>query len=515
MEKKNTSAYHPMLIIDFGSQTCHLISRRIRDLGVETKIVYPKDALQEIKKINPQGIIFSGGPSSVYENGAPSIDTRIFSLSIPILGICYGWQLIAHLLAGKVESGKKEYGPAKLKITNFDNLFYGFPEQTSVWESHGDTVIKAPYSFSVIASTDAVSFAAVKHVKENIYGVQFHPESSHTEKGQLLFSNFISRICRIPLVPKKINTEEMIQLIKEKVGKRMVIGAFSGGTDSVVAGALVAKAIGKQFIPVYIESGLMRGGTVERIRTVFPKILNMSVKVVEAKKEFLHALKGIVDPEQKRKTIGKLYIQLFEKELKKHPEAHFLMQGTTYADFIHSKGTKHAAHIKSHHNVGGLPTEMKMELLEPLKYYYTDQVRQIGLQIGLPKDVVFQQPFPGPGHAVRILGEVTRERLAKQIHADAVLVDELKKSKWYSKVFQCWTILTNAKSTAVKGDARFFGDVVAIRVVHSKDRMSADWVDLPYKVLQRISTRIVNEVPGVSRVVYDITTKPPATMEWE
>lgn len=504
-----------IIIVDFGSQTCHLISRRIRDLGVETKIIDPKEALKAIERYNPKGIIFSGGPSSVYENGAPTIDKRILTLPIPVLGICYGWQLIAHLLGGKVESGKKEYGPANLATSDFDTLFYGFPKQTPVWESHGDTVIKAPKDFSILGSTDTVSFAAVKHSSKNIYGVQFHPESSHTEKGQLLFNNFITRICRIPLTPKKIKTDEMIQQIKEQVGNRIVIGAFSGGTDSVVAGALVAKAIGKKFIPVYIESGLMRSGTVERIRTEFPKILGMRVTVIEAKKEFLSALKGVVDPEQKRKTIGKLYVQLFEKELVKYPKAHFLMQGTTYADFIHSKGTKNAAHIKSHHNVGGLPSEMKLELLEPLKYYYTDQVRQIGLQIGLPKDVVFQQPFPGPGHAVRILGEVTSERLAKQVQADAVLVDEMKKSKWYHRVFQCWTILTDSKSTAVKGDARFFGDVVAIRIVNSKDRMSADWVDLPYAVLQRISTRIVNEVPGVSRVVYDITTKPPATMEWE
>lgn len=511
--KKSTQL--TILIVDFGSQTCHLIGRRLRDLGVETKIIDPKDAVSEVKKTNPRGIIFSGGPSSVYEKGAPTIDKKIFAFSIPILGICYGWQIIAHLLSGEVKSGKKEYGPANLKISNFDSLFYGFPSKVSVWESHGDTVIKAPNNYSIIASTGTVSYAAVKHNMQNIYGVQFHPESSHTEKGQLLFNNFITRICKIPLTPKKIDTNEMIQQIKEKVGNRMVIGAFSGGTDSAVAGALVAKAIGKQFIPVYIESGLMRQGTTERIKKIFPKILGLRVKIVEAKKDFLLALKGIIDPEEKRKTIGRLYVTLFEKELVKNPNAHFLMQGTTYADFIHSKGTKNAAHIKSHHNVGGLPKEMKLELLEPLKYYYTDQVREIGLQIGLPKEVVFQQPFPGPGHVVRILGEVTAEKLAKQIQADAVLIDEMKKSKWYDKVFQCWTILTNSKSTAVKGDARFFGDVIAIRIVNSKDRMSANWVDLPYKVLQRISTRIVNEVPGVSRVVYDITTKPPATMEWE
>jgi len=504
-----------ILLIDFGSQTCHLIGRRLKDLGVEVNIINPETALTAIKKYQPKGIILSGGPSSVYEKNAPTIDKKIFSLDIPILGICYGWQLTAHLLRGKVESGKKEYGPANLKISDFESLFYGLPKNTVVWESHGDAVINIPNNFKTIASTKMVAYAAVKHKTHNIFGVQFHPESSHTENGKLLFSNFITRICKIPLVPKKINVKEIVLQIKEKVGNHIVIGAFSGGTDSAVAGALVARAIGKNFIPVYIESGLMREGTSLRIKTVFPKLLGMKVKVIEAKIIFLKALKGVIDPELKRKVIGKLYIQLFEKELKNYPHAHFLMQGTTYADFIHSKGTKNSAHIKSHHNVGGLPKNLKLKLLEPLKYFYTDQVRKIGLQIGLPKEVVFQQPFPGPGHAVRILGEVTAKRLKKQVLADAVLVDEMKKSGWYKKVFQCWTVLTNAKSTAVKGDARFFGDVIAIRIVNSKDRMSANWVNLPYDVLQRISTRIINEVPEVSRVVYDITTKPPATMEWE
>lgn len=504
-----------ILLVDFGSQTCHLIGRRLRDMGVKVNIVDPENAFALINKYQPKGIILSGGPSSVYEKGAPSIDKKIFSLNIPILGICYGWQLTTYLLGGKVESGKKEYGPANLEITDFDSLFYGFPKKIFVWESHGDTVMKVPNNFITIASTETVPFAAVKHQVQNIFGVQFHPESSHTEKGGLLFNNFVTRICKIPLVPKKINVEEIVQQIKEKVGNRIVIGAFSGGTDSAVAGMLVAKAIGKKFIPLYVESGLMREGTGNRIKTLFPKLLGMRVKVVNAKKIFLKKLKGVVDPEQKRKTIGKLYIQLFEKELKNTPKIHFLMQGTTYADFIHSKGTKNSAHIKSHHNVGGLPKNLKLELLEPLKFFYTDEVRKIGLSLNLPKEVVFQQPFPGPGHAVRILGEVTPERLEKQVMADAVLVNEMKKSGWYEKVFQCWTILTNSKSTAVKGDARFFGDVIAIRILNSKDRMSANWVNLPYEVLQRISTRIVNEVPGVSRVVYDITTKPPATMEWE
>lgn len=504
-----------ILIIDFGSQTCHLISRRLKDLGVETKITEPEQALHEIKQLNPKGIIFSGGPLSVYAEGAPTIDKKIFDLSIPILGICYGWQLTSHLLGGKVTLTKSEYGPAELSIDDFDDLFYGLPKTLTVWESHGDSVIAMPKGFTKIASTKSLRFACAKHTTKPIFAVQFHPESSHTQKGNLIFENFATRICKIPLIPKKINIYEIIDQIKEKVGKNLVVGAFSGGTDSVVAGTLVAKAIGKQFIPFYVESGLMREDTIVRIKNVFPKILGTKINIIQAKKEFLQALKGKVDPEDKRKAIGNLYVKLFEKACKKYKNVQFLMQGTTYADFIHSKGTKNAAHIKSHHNVGGLPVDMNLKLLEPLKYFYTDQVREIGLLLKLPKEIVFQQPFPGPGHAVRILGEITPEKLKKQIHADNILVDEMKKTGWYEKVFQCWTILTNAQSTAVKGDGRFFGDVIAIRVISSVDRMSADWVDLPYFVLQQISTRIVNEVRGVSRVVYDITTKPPATMEWE
>lgn len=502
-------------IIDFGSQTCHLIGRRLTDLGVENTIIEPENAMSKIKTKPPHGIIFSGGPNSVYERGAPTIDASIFDLSIPILGICYGWQLTSHILGGTVQLVKSEYGPANLQVSAHDDLLYGFPKESLVWESHGDSVIKMPQGFEVIASTHTVPFAAAHHPQKNIYGVQFHPESSHTERGTLLFENFATRICKVPLVPKKINTDEIITQIRHTVGDQSVIGAFSGGTDSAVAGALVARAIGKKFIPIYIESGLMRSDTIDRIKNEFPRVLGVKVKIIYAKKEFLSALRGVTDPEKKRKVIGNLYIRLFERELTKHTNVSFLMQGTTYADFIHSKGTKNAAHIKSHHNVGGLPKNMKLKLLEPLKYFYTDQVRQIGTLLKLPKDIVYQQPFPGPGHAVRILGEVTEERLNKQVQADAVLVDEMKKTGWYNKVFQCWTILTNAQSTAVKGDGRFFGDVIALRIVSTKDRMSADWVDMPYSVLQKISTRIVNEVRGVSRVVYDITTKPPATMEWE
>lgn len=502
-------------IIDFGSQTAHLIGRRLRDLGIAVEYVEPEDAVATIARLSPAGIIFSGGPSSVYEQGAPTIDTKIFDLGLPVLGICYGWQLMARLLGGEVKSGKKEYGPTQFRKLSESLLLHNLPAVSKVFESHGDTVAKMPNEFHIIGSTEDVTIAAAADEERKLYGVQFHPEMHHTQYGKKILGNFATRICNLPVKYVRINTNALINEIRETVGDAEVIGAFSGGTDSVVAGALVAKAVGKQFVPVYIDSGFMRADTLGRIENDFPAILGLPVKVIHAKEEFLSRLQGVADPESKRKVIGKLYIELFERELQYHPRAKFLLQGTTYADFIHSQGTKLSAHIKSHHNVGGLPKDMKLKLLEPIRYYYTDQVRKIGSRLGLPKDMVFQQPFPGPGHAVRIIGEITPKRLEQQILADMIVVDELKKSGWYDRVFQCWSIMTGTNSTAVKGDGRFFGEVVAVRIIDSKDRMTAGWVRLPYNVLSKISTRIVNEVPDVSRVVYDITTKPPATMEWE
>lgn len=503
-----------ILIVDFGGQTTHLIGRRLRDMGINSEIINPEEANKTLLSKRPRGIILSGGPSSVYEKGAPTLPKSFFECSIPMLGICYGWQLMAHLLGGSVKPSRKEYGPAQLEIQGISPLFSGISSST-VWMSHGDSVVKVPSGFIILGSTQRVQFGAVVNPKKKMYGIQFHPEATHTEKGILLLENFATHICNLPMKPKKIDVDSIISYIKERVGKNMVIGAFSGGTDSVVAGVLMAKAIGKQFKPFYVDNGLMRDATLPRMKTVFPKLLGMPVEIISVEKDFLKALKGVTDPEMKRKAIGKQYILSFEKQLKKYPKATFLMQGTTYADFIHSQGTKHSAHIKSHHNVGGLPKNMKLELVEPLKYYYTDQVREIGTKIGLPKDAVFQQPFPGPGHAVRILGEVTKERLMKQKLADSILLEEMKNAGWYEKVFQCWTILTGTNSTAVKGDGRFYGEVVALRLVNTIDRMSVDWAYPPQSLLQRISSRIVNEVPQVSRVVLDITTKPPATMEWE
>lgn len=507
-----------ILVVDFGGQTAHLITRRLKDLGVEASLIDPDDVLRLASRAqdkHPAGLIFSGGPASVYEISAPTIDKKIFDLGIPILGICYGWQLMAHILGGEVESGDKEYGPTILTISKFDSLFYGLPTFTKVIESHGDSVKKMPPGFVTLAKTETVKFAAVENVRPKLYGVQFHPEAHHSEHGSEMLGNFATRICNLSLHPQKLDVAEMVAEIKEKVGNKKVIGAFSGGTDSAVAGALVAKAIGKNFIPFFVDSGLMREETLDRIRNKFPKILGVPVEIIPARQLFLARLKGISDPEEKRKKIGALYIELFERELKKHKDAKYLLQGTTYADFIHSQGTKRSAHIKSHHNVGGLPKKMKFKLLEPLRYFYTDQVREIGIKIGLPREAVYQQSFPGPGHSVRIVGEVTKERLAKQVQADGIVVEELRKSGWYKKVFQCWSVMTDTNSTAVKGDGRFYGEVVAVRIVNSKDRMSAEIARVPYEILEKIAARIVNEVPNVSRVVYDITSKPPATMEWE
>jgi len=506
-----------ILVVDFGSQTAHLIKRRLKDLGILAELIDPDDALRfaSLSQGKPSGLIFSGGPSSVYESAVPSIDRKIFSLKIPILGICYGWQLMAHLLGGEVESGDKEYGPTILTISNFKNLFYGLPTPTKVIESHGDTVKKMPPGFISLARTETVKFAAVVNLEKKFYGVQFHPEAYHSDHGTEILKNFATIVCNLALNPQKLNIEEIIEEIKEKVGNKKVIGAISGGTDSAVAGALVAKAIGGNFIPFFVDSGLMREETIERIKKDFLKVLGLPVEIISARDLFLARLKGVTDPEEKRKKIGALYIELFERELKKHKDVKYLLQGTTYADFIHSQGSKRSAHIKSHHNVGGLPKNMKFKLLEPLRYFYTDQVREIGIKIGLPRDIIYQQPYPGPGHAVRIVGEVTKERLAQQIQADGIVVEELKKSGWYKKVFQCWSVMTGVNSTAVKGDGRFYGEVVAVRIVNSKDRMSAEIARIPYKILEKIASRIVNEVPNVSRVVYDITSKPPATMEWE
>lgn len=506
-----------ILIVDFGSQTAQLIERRIKDFGAETLFVTPDEALIHIKKKKPRGIILSGGPSSVYGADSPTIDPSIFNLKIPVMAICYGMQLLMHVHGGKVVSGKKEYGPAVLQTKNTHKLLNGVADNTTVWMSHGDEVIEIPQGFTPVASTTHVPYAMVVNDKEKLYGMLFHPEVEHTEFGDSILKNFVE-LCETPLIEKVINIENLIEDIRKTVGKDAVIGAVSGGVDSTVAAALTAKAIGKQFIPFYVDNGLMRSGTTEQVQEIFTHI-EVPVNVVSCEDEMLQKLVGVTDPEEKRKIIGNFYIELFEREMekliKKGKNVKYLLQGTIYSDVIESKGTKHASKIKSHHNVGGLPERMKLALLEPLRTFYKDEVRIIGSKLGLPEHFVHKQPFPGPGYGVRIRGEVTKERLMAERIADVIVLEELEKANLLKSVFISFPVMTGAQSTAVKGDGRFFGEVVALRVVESRDVMTSKWSHLPYEVLQAISSRIVNEVPGISRVVYDITTKPPATMEWE
>ena len=507
-----------IVLVDFGSQTAHLIGRRIRDFGVEVEIVEPEVALDRINEIKPQGIVLSGGPASVYGEGAPQMDPKALDLGIPTLSICYGFQFVARALGGEVIGGKKEYGPAELRIKDLDSEFVkDTPDMFTVWMSHGDEIIKLPEGFEVLGETTDVPFALSVDKKRKIIGMLFHPEVHHTEHGDILLKNFVE-YCNITPVKKEIDIEKVVTEIKEKVGDRYVIGAVSGGVDSTVAGALAAKAIGDHFIPIYVNNGLMRQGNREHVKKIFEHF-GVRADIVDCEDEMLKRLKGATDPEVKRKIIGGFYIEIFEREMQKlileGKDVGFLLQGTIYSDVIESKGTKHAEKIKSHHNVGGLPEDMKLELIEPVRPYYKDEVRKIGEILGLPEEFVWKQVFPGPGYAVRIRGEVTKERLEQVKKADSIILEELEKENLLKNIFMSFPIMTGADSVAVKGDGRFFGEVIALRIVESKDVMTAHWSRLPYDVLQKISSRIVNEVPGVSRVVYDISTKPPATMEWE
>lgn len=509
-------------VVDFGSQTAHLISRRVRDLGSDVKVVTPEDfdfthgsPWKTLRK--PLGIILSGGPSSVYEENAPTIDKKVFELGIPILGICYGQQLTAHLLPGgkTVKDEKREDGPAMLIIDKPCILFEGVSPHSRIWMTHGDTVMEPPTGYEFVAHSESIMSAAMQNVEKKIYGVQFHPEVEHTEHGTLILRNFLEKVCSIKTSKKEIDIDKIIADIKTQVGNAHVIAAVSGGVDSTVAAALVAKAIGTQLTVIFCDNGLMRWRTREEVEEIFGNHLKIDLRIIDCKDEFLAALKGITDPEGKRKAIGKLYIDIFERESKKIKGVKYLVQGTIYSDVIESQGSKHAAKIKSHHNVGGLPEKMNLKLIEPMRNFYKDEVRLIGEKVGLPKDFTHKQVFPGPGQAIRIIGEITPERLEKQQKADRIVLEEIRKADYYYKVYMSFPIMTGAKSTSVRGDGRFYGEVVALRIIESTDVMTTVWARLPYDLLQRIVSRITNEIPGVSRVVYDITTKPPATMEWE
>ncbi len=501
-------------IVDFGGQTAHLIGRRLRQLGVQVEYLHPKDALAAVQAKKPAGIIFSGGPDFVTREGAPTVDKKIYELGVPILGICYGWQLMAHQLGAKIDGGSKEFGPEKLLMVR-PNLF-GVPQKScQVFMSHGDSVTTLPTGFELVASTERVKHAAAEDKQRKFIGVQFHPEVDHTEYGLEMLQYFVVQICGEKLQPFVLDPEPIIAETRAKVGKHKVICAVSGGVDSTVAAGLIGKAVGKQLVPVYVDSGLMLPHNLENVKQIFSKLVPAELVIVEAKQRFMTALTGVTDPEQKRKIIGKLYVDIFQEQAARHKDANFLGQGTIYSDVIESKGSQYASKIKSHHNVGGLPQDMKLQLLEPLRSFYKDEVRELGRLIGLPEETVMQQPVPGPGYAVRIRGEVTEKRLQQVIVADEIVIEEMKKAGLYDKVFQCFAVMSGAYSTAVKGDERAFAEVVAVRAYESKDIMTSQWARLPYEVLATISRRIVNEVPDVSRVVYDITTKPPATMEWE
>lgn len=506
-----------ILIVDFGSQTCHLIGRRIRECGVAVTIIPPQDAFKQTMLQKPGGIIFSGGPAFVNDKNSPTVNPKIFSLGIPILAICYGHQLTAHLLGGSVKPGRtKEYGPAVIEINGPSKLFTRIIDNHfTVWMSHGDTVTIPPPGFTSPAQTATAPVAIMQNEKMKIYSLQFHPEVKHTKYGALILKNFLKEICGLPIKRTLLDPKAFIRNAREAIGDSEAIIAVSGGVDSTVAADILSRAIGTQLIPIYIDNGLMRYENLNNITNIFQNVLKVPLHIVDAKRQFLAALRGVSDPEMKRKIIGRLYIENFEKEAKRHPKAKFLIQGTIYSDVIESKGTKHADKIKSHHNVGGLPEQMGLTLYEPLRTLYKDEVRSLGTKLKLPKTVIMQQPFPGPGQAIRIIGAVTESRLQRQQLADQIVLEEMRRSGWFCKVFQSFPVLTDTKSTAVKGDGRFYGEVMAIRVYGSIDIMTASWSRLPYTLLQTISSRIVNEVPGISRVVYDITTKPPATMEWE
>jgi GMP synthase (glutamine-hydrolysing) len=508
-----------ILIIDFGSQYNQLIARRVRENHVYCQIGPPSISLDELKVLNPEGIILSGGPASIYETGSPKIDPAVFGLGIPVLGICYGMQYMMSVLDGTVKrAGKREYGFAELMIKRQTGIFAGITKKTQCWMSHGDSIQTLPSGFKITASTENTPIAAAAHRIKNLVGVQFHPEVAHTPLGKVMLRNFLFKICGCKRSwTMKSFAKEAVKNIRKTVGDKKVILGLSGGVDSSVTAMLIHKSIGKQLTCIFVDNGLLRKNEAGKLKKTLEQHLHLNIRFVNAGNTFLKPLAKIADPEKKRKIIGKIFMDVFEGEAKKIEGAEYLAQGTLYPDVIESVSAfgGPTAVIKSHHNVGGLPKKMKLKLIEPLKYLFKDEVRLLGKELGLPDYLVWRQPFPGPGLAVRILGEITRKRLRILREVDDLLLEEIKKAGYYKKLWQSFAVLLPIKSVGVMGDQRTYESIVAIRAVTSKDAMTADWAKLPQKLLGKISNRIINEVDGVNRVVYDISSKPPSTIEWE
>jgi len=524
-------AHSRILILDFGSQYTQVIARRIRECQVYSEIIRFDMPAAEVEKLRPNGLILSGGPASVYDKTAPHIDPEIFSLGIPVLGICYGLMLMAHHLGGQVVfTGRREYGAGTLHIANGSQLLDGLGPQIDVWNSHGDEVTALPKGFRAAGRTESSNFAAVEDPQRKLYGLQFHPEVAHTPRGKEILQNFVYHICHCAMDWTMGSfIEEACARIRKQVGDQKVVLGLSGGVDSSVTAALLHKAIGDQLTCIFVNNGLLRSREEEIVQRVFGENFHVRLKYVDASERFLALLKGVTDPETKRKLIGNEFIKVFQhatEELleedqrngaRKHGGYKFLAQGTLYPDVIESVSIEGnpAQVIKSHHNVGGLPEKMPFELVEPVRQLFKDEVRQAGLQLGLPKEIVYRQPFPGPGLAVRILGQVTPERLSILRDADMIVMSEMESSDWYYRVWQSFAVLLPVRSVGVMGDQRTYENTIVLRIVESQDGMTADWVRIPYELLARISARISNEVKGVNRVCYDISSKPPSTIEWE
>jgi GMP synthase (glutamine-hydrolysing) len=506
-----------ILILDFGAQYTQLIARRIRESNVYCEIVPFHTPVGEIANRQPMGIVLSGGPSSVYDEGSPQVDPKVFELGVPVLGICYGHQLMSHTLGGEVErADRREYGGATVTVTGESALFDGLDRQLDCWMSHGDHVLKAPPGFRVLAETPSTPVAAMANDERRWYGVQFHPEVAHTPFGGELLRRYCVDICGCTQdwTPGSI-VSESIEAVRAQVGSARVVCGVSGGVDSAVVAALVHRAIGDQLTCIFVDHGMLRQGEGEQVRKDFADALGIHLVYVDASERFLKRLEGVSDPERKRKIIGEEFVRVFEENADNISGAEFLAQGTLYPDVIES-GTSTAATIKTHHNVGGLPDDMRLKVIEPLRYLFKDEARSVGTALGLPDTIIGRHPFPGPGLAIRILGEITKERLDTLRQADKIFIDELRASGQYDKTWQAFAaLIADAQSVGVMGDMRTYSHPVVLRAVTSDDAMTAQWARLPYELLDLVSRRIVNEVPGVNRVVYDISSKPPATIEWE